>query len=381
MSYRNFDEDYNIISKSGLFDKEWFSNFYSLDEGIDPIYYYLEQGVELGLNPSRDFDTIWYLEEYGEDFKQEMNPLVHYIKHGVDNRLISKLYDFDEIDRLNLNKTIKGKNNYLFLINDTNNEIRQHFDNNYINKFKYFDFTRDYFFKKYLFEKMNFKYYYFVVPDKSIVCKDWIPFKYEVIKRNATQFNFIPDFKDNLTYSDYWRYDSHINFKGAKKLVFDYIHHIDNSFTEEQYENLISECSIREITEKQDLLDEINWSYTEKEKKEIKLSQTEVHLPKINKLRIPDEFLKCRRRNSEYFYNPNSVTNLRVLIFRDSSTKFLKFYLSLYFREIFLYWDHFEINKELIKWFKPDVILEIRTERFIDNYFTPIWMQKLMLDK
>ena len=43
---------------SGLFDKEWFSSFYSLGEDIDPIYYYLEHGVELGLNPSPDFVAI-----------------------------------------------------------------------------------------------------------------------------------------------------------------------------------------------------------------------------------------------------------------------------------------------------------------------------------
>ena len=376
-----YKRDFRMILRSGLFDKGWFSSFYSLGEDIDPIYYYLEHGVELGLNPSPDFDTMWYLEEYGGDLKQGMNPFVHFIKYGIDNHLISKLYDFDEINRLKLNKTIKGKNNYLFLINDTNNEIRQHFDNSFINKFKYIDFIRDYYFKKYLFEKMNLKYYYFVVPDKSVVCKDFIPFKYEVIKRNATKFNVILDFKDNLTHSDYWRYDSHINLKGAKKLVFDYINHIDGSFTKEQYENLINECIVLEITEKHDLLSALNWSYTEKEKKKIKPSKTEVYLPKINKLKIPEEFLKCKKRDSEYFYNPHSVTNLRVLIFRDSSTKFLKFYLSLYFREIFLYWDHLELNKELIEWFKPDIILEIRTERFIENYFTPVWIQELMLDK
>ena len=35
-----------------------------------------------------------------------------------------------------LNKTLKGKDSYLFLINDSNNEIRQHFDQYYSNHFK-----------------------------------------------------------------------------------------------------------------------------------------------------------------------------------------------------------------------------------------------------
>ena len=41
--------------------------------------------------------------------------------------------------------------------------------------------------------------------------------------------------------------------------------------------------------------------------------------------------------------------------------------LIAYYNEIFFYWDHWFFNDKLIEWFKPDDVLEIRTERFLDN--------------
>ena len=55
------------------------------------------------------------------------------------------------------------------------------------------------------------------------------------------------------------------------------------------------------------------------------------------------------------------------MIFRDSSLHLLKNVLSIYFDETLLYWDHWFFNKELVEWYKPDIILEIRTERFLEN--------------
>jgi hypothetical protein len=72
-------------------------------------------------------------------------------------------------------------------------------------------------------------------------------------------------------------------------------------------------------------------------------------------------------RETEYYYNPDSFTDLRVLILRDSSLTYLKDSLSVYFKEMLLYWDHWIFNKELVEWYKPDLILEIRTERFLEN--------------
>jgi hypothetical protein len=42
-------------------------------------------------------------------------------------------------------------------------------------------------------------------------------------------------------------------------------------------------------------------------------------------------------------------------------------FLSLYFKEIILYWDHWYFNIDLINYFKPDFVFEIRTERFLNS--------------
>ena len=41
---------------------------------------------------------------------------------------------------------------------------------------------------------------------------------------------------------------------------------------------------------------------------------------------------------------------------------------------MFLFWDHGNMDKELIEWYKPDLILEIRIERFIEKLPTPQWV-------
>lgn len=76
-------DDYSAILYSGLFDEEWFSEYYSLKgTKVDAIRYYLGNYLNYGLNPSPNFDSIWYLEKY-EDVKQNgINPLAHYVKYG-----------------------------------------------------------------------------------------------------------------------------------------------------------------------------------------------------------------------------------------------------------------------------------------------------------
>lgn len=76
-------DDYSAILHSGLFDEEWFSQYYSLNRNsVNLVIYYMNDYLNYGLNPSPDFDSMWYLEKY-EDVKQNgINPFVHYIKYG-----------------------------------------------------------------------------------------------------------------------------------------------------------------------------------------------------------------------------------------------------------------------------------------------------------
>ena len=67
----------------GLFDEEWFSKYYSINKSsVDLVKYYLNDYLNYGLNPSPDFDSMWYLEKYEDVKKAGINPFVHYIKYG-----------------------------------------------------------------------------------------------------------------------------------------------------------------------------------------------------------------------------------------------------------------------------------------------------------
>ncbi len=85
-------DSYALILYSGLFDEEWFSKYYSLENtNIDPIKYYLDYCLVYGLNPSPDFDSMWYLEEYEDVKKVGMNPFAHYILYGKKEGRLPKL--------------------------------------------------------------------------------------------------------------------------------------------------------------------------------------------------------------------------------------------------------------------------------------------------
>lgn len=83
---------YEVILYSGLFDNEWFAKYYSLENtDVDLIKYYLDYCVVYGLNPSPDFDSIWYLERYVDVKKAGMNPFYHYILYGKNENREPKL--------------------------------------------------------------------------------------------------------------------------------------------------------------------------------------------------------------------------------------------------------------------------------------------------
>ena len=91
-----------IINKSQLFDVEYYLNTYLdvKEAGIDPVRHYIKHGVREARNPSKDFNTREYIKSNPELFKMKSNPLVHYIMRkypevyaqvlGLDETLKSK---------------------------------------------------------------------------------------------------------------------------------------------------------------------------------------------------------------------------------------------------------------------------------------------------
>ena len=250
-----------------------------------------------------------------------------------------KYNPLNEIDTSKLKLSLRGLDDYYFLINDTNEELRQHYDITYKNNFKSDVFLKNLMFKRSAFLKHDIDYYYFIIPDKSIVCKDYLPFDSLFTKRDINSIDGFVDFAEELNPEHYF------------KLVY-------HTF---------------------DLLTERNWSYSEEEKNkfdEMELISFKIPQDFIDADNdIPEEFDFDGVRKSEFFKNPNSFSDKRALIFRDSSANLLKWFFSFYFKEVFFYWDHGNINPNVIKWYKPDIIIELRTERLLDNIPVPDWVK------
>lgn len=71
-----------------LFDPDWYLTTYP-DVAADPKYrqqpvlHFLEQGGKQGFNPAPWFDSRWYLKHYTDVQQAGINPLLHYLQHGL----------------------------------------------------------------------------------------------------------------------------------------------------------------------------------------------------------------------------------------------------------------------------------------------------------
>lgn len=72
----------NYIVESKLFDENWYRETYNIPKTINPAEHYLNIGWKLRYNPSRHFSTLNYLVYNDDVAKAEINPLLHYEKHG-----------------------------------------------------------------------------------------------------------------------------------------------------------------------------------------------------------------------------------------------------------------------------------------------------------
>jgi len=371
--------DYLVILNSKLFYFQFYKNTYDLDDSVNFVAHYITTGVKKGFNPNSAFDTNYYLNLFPNS---KMNPFAHYLKFGRFANIIPKKFTLKDLLNLNLKKTIKGKNDFLFLINDVANELRQHFDMSYKNKFNVNDFLDEYYFKKLLFKKNNIDYFYFVIPDKSIVCKNFLPFEVNYIKRNVDEVNEIIDFVNNLNNTCYYKLDTHVNRKGAEILSFLMLNYMDNEFTIKEWNNLMN-INVEDNKQPRDwdLLSDMNWSFSDKERRVLKDKYSdyfEFFLKPINSKDLHDdipEFLSSNKRPTFFTINQDSFSDKRVLIFRDSSFWIFKPFFSHYFKEMCIFWDHGSLDERIINFYKPDVIIEARTERYIDILYKSDWVQ------
>ena len=302
------------------------------------------------------------------------------IKVENKDQLILKTINRDLNDYFNeLKRTLIGKDNTFFLVNDRNNEIRQHYDINFKSDIDIPRFRKSIISKKTYFEKKGIKYGLFVVPDKSITLRDKLPFRTNSPIRNVDALNdVLYDMNDILTEDDRLKNDTHITYKSSLKIVSYMISKLYCNNYEDNYNNLLEHTYFEPKMHYGDLFSNINWSYDRDEvfheNKRIPVVDVQLKedVEKVELNVIPQEFRYMSIRESLYIKNKHSISEKRAIILHDSTTLFLINALAAYYREVFFYWDHWFFNNELIQWFNPDDVIEIRTERFMEHPQYPI---------
>lgn len=75
-------KDYDYISMSPYFDKQWYKRQYLLDDETDPVEHYLNEGWLLGYDASIHFSTTGYQEMNADVLEADINPLLHFELYG-----------------------------------------------------------------------------------------------------------------------------------------------------------------------------------------------------------------------------------------------------------------------------------------------------------
>lgn len=81
----SLEQGMKIVDESGFFDKQWYLNEYldvARNPKINPLSHFLRNGRKEKRNPSKKFDTSFYLESYSSFIPDGVNPLIHFLMVG-----------------------------------------------------------------------------------------------------------------------------------------------------------------------------------------------------------------------------------------------------------------------------------------------------------
>lgn len=284
-----------------------------------------------------------------------------------------------------MNKTLIGKDNYLFLTNDSARELEVHCNN--------LNLVRDKTLSRYNFDNFCL----IVFPNKSLIYKDLLPKEYKVKYRPALDYyskalnNKIFDTYNILKNEEdvYYKTDTHINIKGGYIVYKEFINKINEIYS---LNIKIKNCL---ILKKTCVLSQLNlglgdllWSINLGEQyvedhidtfyysDQIDYMYCKYVIEKNGIVRILDKKLIDQNNilhnslldwnvlSNYILYKKNNCDDkFKVLIFYDS---FLTSTLSLYldiFREVYMIKTIY--NNEIIDIIKPDFVFEFRVERFL----------------
>lgn len=280
-------------------------------------------------------------------------------------------------------KTLKGKQNYLFLINDAADSLNRHI----LKKNKTYN--------KVLRRKRLTKILIF--PDKEIICKDFLPDNIEIKYRQDLDHYKIY-FRDKLLDptnlldpTDYYKTDTHINNKGALK-IYNYFNKIIGDMHNTillKEEVILEEIKTNSLNLIGKGIGDLTWDSNKGSLELEDISDIYYQLPKkydfyCTKYDNKDEDFKilsnnlinislnykntnidweCISKNILYYNSNKALINKKVLIFYDS---LLLSSIGLYkniFKEIYFIKNIY--NDTYINKINPDYVFEFRVERFL----------------
>jgi hypothetical protein len=285
-----------------------------------------------------------------------------------------------------MNKTLIGKDNYLFLINDDSKELHQHCNN--------LTLIQDPNLSRYTFNN----YFITVFPDKSVQCKNYLPDNYKAKYRPSIEI-YLKKFKNKLldTYpilkdtSDiFYKTDTHMNLKGCYLVYCEFIKKINILYTLnllvkpvkiEQRQCILANTGfgIGDLTWSDNLgnqtLNDVNDtyyfsndvppfynSYKINNSSDIRILNHNLE-DKTKELEDKNEFLHWTIISNHIIHKNTNPNTKKVVIFYDS---FLLSTLPLYidlFQNVYFIKEVF--NTSLLNKIKPDYVFEFRVERFL----------------
>ena len=283
-------------------------------------------------------------------------------------------------------KTLIGKQNYLFLINDSAKELEVHCNNICLVKNK-------------LLPHLKFdKYMLIIFPNKSLIYKDYLPDEYKVKYRTGFDIYFnvlnkkILDGYEVLKNIEdpYYKTDTHINLKGNYHIYQEFINKLNKDYdlnikAKNIKLDVLNNIAIKNLgvgigdltwpsnLGNQTLIDVKDHYYYSDDVPQIYMKyiisiKNDIKFFNYNLTNITDELIDkivgWEILSKFIIYkNNNKEQKIKVIIFYDS---FLLSILSLYlelFNEVYMIKSLY--NNDLINQIKPDYIFEFRVERFL----------------
>ena len=282
------------------------------------------------------------------------------------------------------NKTLIGKNNVLFLINDSCKEFEVHCNN--LCLIKNTDLSH-----------LNFENYMLIVfPNKSLYYKEYLPDQYKIKFRPAFEIyknrlkEKLLDSYEYLNEPDlYYKTDTHINLKGNYIVYLEFIKKCNSIYNTELTPKLINisvlknvelsplNMGIGDLTWPNNLGNQIlidktdNYYYSDNVEpfytKYVIKHDSEYIFYDYNMI---DKTIELNNRivfwdiiSGFIIYKKNTLKKHKIIIFYDSFIlSILPLYMELFY-EVYMIKNLY--NTELIDLIKPDYVFEFRVERFL----------------